>query len=154
MFSSFFDMAESMLTTSLIFSVVFFVAALVSALVGLAIRVYRPKKSPQLVDPCVSTPRGASTVGGRFRQPQDHVGIILARCAHVVEPRDRRVVKPHVHVAVGRALVLDVDVAGKRGDDCGEGGGADRDTNHAADMGAARASRQLWSLSAASMTGG
>jgi len=40
MFPSFFHMADSMLTTSLIFSVVFFVAALVSAFVGLAIRVY------------------------------------------------------------------------------------------------------------------
>jgi predicted membrane protein len=40
MFPSFFHMADSMLTTSLIFSVVFFVAALVSALVGLAVRVY------------------------------------------------------------------------------------------------------------------
>ena len=40
MVPSFFHMADSMLTTSLIFSVVFFVAALVSALVGLAIRVY------------------------------------------------------------------------------------------------------------------
>ena len=38
--SSFFPMADSMLTTSLIFSVAFFVAALVSAFVGLAIRVY------------------------------------------------------------------------------------------------------------------
>ena len=37
-------MADSMLTTSLIFSVVFFVAALVSAFVGLAIRVYMAER--------------------------------------------------------------------------------------------------------------
>jgi hypothetical protein len=37
MFPSFFHMADSVLTTSLIFSVVFFVAALVSAFVGLAV---------------------------------------------------------------------------------------------------------------------
>jgi ABC-type multidrug transport system fused ATPase/permease subunit len=44
MFPSFFHMADSMLTTSLIFSVVFFVAALVSAFVGLAIRVYMAER--------------------------------------------------------------------------------------------------------------
>ena len=44
MFPSFFHMADSVLTTSLIFSVVFFVAALVSAFVGLAIRVYMAER--------------------------------------------------------------------------------------------------------------
>jgi hypothetical protein len=44
MFPSFFHMADSMLTTSLIVSVVFFVAALVSAFVGLAIRVYMAER--------------------------------------------------------------------------------------------------------------
>ena len=44
MFSSFFHMADSMFTTSLIFSVVFFVAALLSAFVGLAIRVYMAER--------------------------------------------------------------------------------------------------------------
>ena len=44
MFPAFFHMADSMLTTSLIFSVVFFVAALVSALVGLTIRVYMAER--------------------------------------------------------------------------------------------------------------
>jgi hypothetical protein len=52
----------------------------------------------------------------------ENVGIIHARRAQVVELGDRRMVEPHVHVAIGRALVLDVDVAGKRGD-CSEGAG-------------------------------
>jgi hypothetical protein len=61
----------------------------------------------------------------------------------MAELRDRRRVEPHVHVAVGRALVLDVDVARKRVATIAANTAAEicRRTMRA-DMGAARAARQ------------
>jgi hypothetical protein len=64
------------------------------------------------------------------------------RLAYRVELVEDSPAEPAELVAFRIALVLDADVAGKRRGDGVKRGGTDRDTNHSADMGAGRETRQ------------
>ena len=67
---------------------------------------------------------------GLLRQPQDDVGLALARAPPGAKPVDESQLEPNVVVTVGRALLLDADARGQGGGDRGVGGRRDGDADH------------------------